>query len=583
FAGAPARLLYASDEEYERCMTKRSTLPAPRAAVDSDYLFRRRDGTTFTGQLRSTLVKDPDGAPAGFVGVIQDLTENLRLDEERRRAIERLDTALETITEGFAIFDRDERLVLFNSAYRRLCGGAGPHIEKGMTAEEIMHIAYDSGGYRALDRGSPEAARWLEERLAAFRNPPEEPRVFPYGPDGWLRAEDHKAPDGNTIALRVDVSAMKKTELALEMQRREHLALLQNIPDLVGRFTRDRRVLFVNTNYAAFFGSTPEAMVGTDLLDHVPEYMREPTRLAFASVRPGEEISSKEVLHQRAGRPDTWILWSLLAVFDDAGCPEIVSVGRDISDLKREQARVAAQALELKRKNEALNQFTATVSHDLKAPLRHVAMFSEMITEEVRQGRMEELAAYADHVQKSAMRLQRLVESLLEYSQIAYQIGTVRAVPLAGVVDDALLLLEPQILESRAMITVGDLPVVEGDPELLKRLVQNLIGNAIKYRRPDAIPVLRIGGGRTQDAATFVVEDEGIGIAPRHAEKIFDVFQRLHRDETVYPGTGIGLALAKRIAESHGGAITLDTGYDGGARFVVRFPCRPDGYAAAVR
>ena len=143
--GLPASVLYASDEEYQLCMSKRSTLDDQRASIDSAYRFRRKDGTIFTGQLRSTLVSEPDGASGGFIGVISDLSEMLVLSEERRRAMEMLDTALETISEGFAIFDRNERLILFNSAYRRLCGSAGSTLEKGMTAEEIMRRAYDGG------------------------------------------------------------------------------------------------------------------------------------------------------------------------------------------------------------------------------------------------------------------------------------------------------------------------------------------------------------------------------------------------------------------------------------------------------
>ena len=121
---------------------------------------------------------------------------------------------------------------------------------------------------------------------------------------------------------------------------------------------------------------------------------------------------------------------------------------------------------------------------------------------------------------------------------------------------------------------IGPLPKVQGDPELLRRLVQNLVGNAIKYRHPDRGPIVRVNGRAVGQQVELAVEDNGIGIDPRFATRIFEVFQRLHHDESTYGGTGIGLALAKRIAESHNGSIHLDTSFTEGARFVVTLPKR---------
>ncbi|OJF93335.1 PAS domain-containing sensor histidine kinase [Pararhizobium antarcticum] len=570
--GQPASILYATEDDYAACLNKRNVENDPSPITEAIYAFKRKDGTVFSARLRSTRVDGPDGESLGFIGVIHDISDILKLDKARRNARKILDTALGAIPEGFAIFDSEERLMVYNEAYRRVCGPAGPFLHLGMTAADIIRIAYEGGHYPEAPLGSPLAAEWIESRLFDFRNPTGHAKVFPYANNRWLRVENFKTKDGNTIALRIDVTAMKQTELALERQRQEYLSLLQNIPDLVGRFTPDRQVLFVNRNYADFFGTTPEAMVGTDLLDHVPERMKEPTRLAFDTVLPEEGIRSKEVLHVRPGRPETWILWSLLAVFDGTRVSEVISVGRDITMQMQQQERITRQTLELQRKNDALNQFTGTVSHDLKAPLRHIAMFSDMINDDLQAGNLEDLPSYAVHLRQSARRMDRLIESLLDYSQIAYQIGNWALVPLSDAVTDAILNLGSLIRAADARVDVGDLPVIRGDAELLKRLAQNLIGNAVKYRRPDTKPVVRVYGESSTDTDYLHVEDNGIGIDPRFAGKIFDVFQRLHRDESVYQGTGIGLALAKRIVESHNGRIELDTSFTGGARFTVAFP-----------
>jgi len=568
----PVSIIYATEEDYASCLNKRSVDGNTGAVSDSVYEYKRKDGTVFSARLRSTLVSGPEGENLGFIGVIHDISDMLKLDKARRNARKILDTALAAIPEGFAIFDREERLLVYNEAYRRVCGPAGPFLHLGMTASEIITIAYEGGYYPDAPVGSPVAREWIESRLFDFRNPTGHSKVFPYANGRWLRVENFKAKDGNTIALRVDVTEMKQTELALERQRQEYLSLLQNIPDLVGRFTPDRQVLFVNRNYADFFGTTPEAMIGTDLLQHVPDYMHESTRLAFANAKPDAPINSKAVLHVRPGQPDTWILWSLLAVFDGTRVSELISVGRDITMQMLQQERIARQTSELQRKNDALNQFTGTVSHDLKAPLRHIAMFSDMINDDLQAGNLEELPGYAAHLRQSARRMDRLIESLLDYAQIAYQIGNWARVPLSDAVADAILNLDSLIRAVDATVEVGELPVIRGDAELLKRLAQNLIGNAVKYRRPDVKPMVRVYGATSADTDYLHVEDNGIGVDPRFAAKIFDVFQRLHRDESIYQGTGIGLALAKRIVESHNGRIELDTSFAEGARFSVAFP-----------
>lgn len=570
--GQPVRLLYASDEDYASCLDKHSTEEKAGAVSDSIYEYRRKNGTVFSARLRATLVRGPDGKDCGLIGVIHDISNLLKLDKAQRDARKFLDTALAAIPEGFAIFDRHERLIVFNEAYRRICGPAGAFLTLGMKAEDIIRIAYEGGHYPDAPVGSPAAMEWIESRLFDFRNPMGTAKVFPYGEGRWLRVENFTASDGNTIALRVDVTAMKQTEMALERQRQEYLSLIQTIPDLVGRFTPERKVLFVNGNYARFFGTTAEAMTGTDLLDHVPKEMQEPTRQAFAAITINMGISSKEVLHLQPGRPATWILWSLIAVSDGVRVSEVVSVGHDITMQKLQQERIAEQSSELQRKNDALNQFTATVSHDLKAPLRHISMFSDMINDDIQSGQLDELPNYAAHLRQSARRMDRLIESLLDYSQIAYQIDGWAQVPLIDVVADALLNLDSMIRGANAKVEVGDLPVIRGDAELLKRLAQNLIGNAVKYRRADVTPVVRVYGESSPDTNYFYVEDNGIGIDPRFASRIFDVFQRLHRDESVYPGTGIGLALSKRIVESHDGRIELDTTFTEGARFIIAFP-----------
>ncbi|CAN7445895.1 PAS domain S-box protein [Ensifer sp. ENS07] len=447
FIDRSVRLIYATDAEYAKRLQNRAARVDETAPRTSNYLYIRRDGSTFSGHLRTTPLINDQGEELALIGIIRDVSDLTEAVSERQKASEMLNAALEAMPEGFAIFDREERLVVYNRAYQAICGPAGPALKPGITAEEILLLARQGGHYPDALPGTREGNEWIASRLRDFRYPDGKPKIHRYADDRWLRVENIKAKDGNTVVARVDVTDLKRAELALERQRQE--------------------------------------------LEH---------------------------------------------------------------------------------KNEALAQFTATVSHDLKAPLRHISMFSEMIEDDLKAGNQTELAENARHLRDSVRRMNRVVDSLLDYAQIAHRITDWTQVRLSDVVSETLTILAGDANDANATFEVGPLPELEGDPELLRRLVQNLVGNAIKYRHADRPPVIRIHGSVLHQTVELVVEDNGIGIDPRFATRIFEVFQRLHKDETVYGGTGIGLSLAKRIAESHGGSICLDTSFREGARFIVLLP-----------
>nr|WP_298104480.1 PAS domain S-box protein [uncultured Shinella sp.] len=485
---------------------------------------------------------------------------------------QRIASALDTMNEGFAIFDQEERLVMFNRSYKERCGPARDAVRVGATLESIARAGIRAGMFPGVREGTPEAEETVRQRLESHRNTDSGGSVFEFGKDRWIRGESHVAETGDIVALRVDVSELKRAEAALEEKRRDYLSLLQILPDMILRFDKNLTVRFVNDKYARRFGMAADDFIGTNLADHARTPEQRAMLAGITRYTREEPMRTQEICSVAADGEEVWVLWTAVAIFDEDGVAEVVSVGRDITDAKRQQQQVEAQTNELRRKNEALDQFTATVSHDLKAPLRHLSMFAEMISEDLHRGEHDELPHYADHVRKSAARMRRIIDSLLEFSQITYRIVTPKPVALSDVVRDALVLLETHVQETGGSVKVGALPEIMGDQELLKRLAQNLIGNALKYRRPDEAPVVRVYCREKEEGIDLIVEDDGIGIDPQHVARIFEVFQRLHRDETVYQGTGVGLALARRIVESHNGVIALDTTYGPGARFVVTFP-----------
>lgn len=281
-----------------------------------------------------------------------------------------------------------------------------------------------------------------------------------------------------------------------------------------------------------------------------------------------------------------------------AGGPaDITAVGRDVEDMRqrivteleasqrqqdvlsRQAADLDAQAVELRRSNAELEQFAYVASHDLQEPLRKVASFCQLLEKRYGDKLDDRGRQYIDFAVDGAKRMQVLINDLLTFSRVGRLNDASVECALDEVLSKALTNLDTVVTETGAEVERPErLPRVVGDPTLLVMLWQNLLGNAVKFRDPDRAPRIRITCDEDPDRAgswRFCVTDNGIGIAPEFAEKVFVIFQRLHSRDT-YGGTGIGLALCKKIVEHHGGRIWIDTAHTGGTRFCFTLPSVED-------
>ena len=242
-----------------------------------------------------------------------------------------------------------------------------------------------------------------------------------------------------------------------------------------------------------------------------------------------------------------------------ADLAEVRAARRQIEEAHRQ---LESQAAELTRSNRDLEQFAYVASHDLQEPLRKVASFCQLLQRRY-QGQLDERAdQYIAFAVSGAQRMQRLINDLLAFSRIGRITTGFTEVDLDRLVDDAVLQLEATLDKAGAEVTWSDLPTVRGEEPLLALLFTNLLGNSVKFRRPDTPAQVHVSGRQVDDAWEITCTDNGIGIEPEYAEKVFVIFQRLNSREA-YPGTGIGLALAKKIVEFHGGQIWVDTSQTG--------------------
>jgi PAS domain S-box-containing protein len=255
----------------------------------------------------------------------------------------------------------------------------------------------------------------------------------------------------------------------------------------------------------------------------------------------------------------------------DDGETLIISNVRDVTARKAADERLRAVAADLARSNAELEQFAYVASHDLQEPLRMVASYTQLLARRY-EGKLDADAdEFIGFAVDGARRMQQLINDLLTYSRVGTRALLLEAVDTNGLVDQVASDLAAAIAESKAMVTRDNLPVVWGDSIQLHQLFQNLLANAVKFHRPAETPRVHVSAVQEHGAWRFSVTDNGIGMEPQYLERIFVLFQRLH-SRADYPGTGMGLAICKKIVERHGGQIGVSSAPGQGTEFHFTLP-----------
>jgi light-regulated signal transduction histidine kinase (bacteriophytochrome) len=252
-------------------------------------------------------------------------------------------------------------------------------------------------------------------------------------------------------------------------------------------------------------------------------------------------------------------------------------VAADVSEQKRveEEVRrlnvelekqVSRRTAELQAANQELEAFNYAVAHDLRAPVRHIHGFSDILDQDAASTLSADGRHALDCIRTGTLRMERLLESLLNLSRFGRQAVHRENVPLKQLVEDVIADLTPEIVERQIEWKIGNLPAVDCDPALMKIVFANLLSNAVKFTRPRSVATIEIGQQMRKGERVLFVRDNGAGFDMKYADQLFGVFQRLHHDKD-FEGTGVGLATAHRILQKHGGTIWAEAGLDKGATF----------------
>ncbi|HVE12077.1 MAG TPA: ATP-binding protein [Elusimicrobiota bacterium] len=351
----------------------------------------------------------------------------------------------------------------------------------------------------------------------------------------------------------------------------------------------DGRLKELNAAWGPGLGRFPGELGGTRLADLVHPEDRGRSALFWEALKSGAPSAPLENRLLHADGSYRWLSWSVVAAVREG---VFYAAARDITERKRDEERlremnetleqkVRERTRELERSNSDLEQFAFLASHDLREPLRKIAGFTQLLQNRYK-GRLDETAdTYLGYVVSGVCRMEDLISDLLEYSRVGRGDAPPQPTDCGAAVDKAVSNLAVAIEEAGASVTRGSMPTLPAQATELVSLFQNLVSNAVKFRG-DAPPIVRISSRRVEEGWEFEVKDNGIGIDPVHHERVFAIFKRLHaRDK--YPGTGIGLAICKKIVERRGGRIWIESepGRGSAFRFVLPGSAEPGADGAA--
>ena len=516
-------------------------------------------------EVRSAPVKDSDGNIIGAIEIARDITEKKKAERafmEVHEEKEFLANLLNKSSQPFAIGYPDGRLGLHNEAFERLTGYSSDELSKTDWSKKLTPPEWLEVERENLEKlhSTGKPVRYEKEyiRKDGIRVPVE---ILAH-----LEKDENDQPL-HYYAFLTDISERKHTEKILQ----ELSFFPKENPNPVLRCGIDKTLLYANgpaQHWLESIGWKPDS--------HLPDPVINILDTAGKEGQATEtEITSfdEKTFSIFAVRPDGENYINLYGIDVTARKKAGAELQKAYESL---EDKVMERTSELKWKNRELQEFTAVASHDLQEPLRKIKLFTEMINKELTENLSETGQDYLSRMINAAERMQKLVKSLLSYSSTASKTPPFERVDLKKVCEDMVSHLGTPKDGTEPLIEIDDLIEIDAVPVQISQLFQNLISNAIQYQKKGEIPYIKISGKLLENEIyEITVKDNGIGFDMHYLDKVFLPFERLHAPGD-YDGSGMGLAICRKIAERHGGKITAHSTPGGGATFTVQLPVRQD-------
>ncbi|MEM9059641.1 MAG: PAS-domain containing protein [Pseudomonadota bacterium] len=513
-----------------------------------------------------------------------DLTTKNRLEVMVEAARTRMVHAFESMADGFALFDADDRLTVYNKKYIELNSHIADIIAPGMSYEEMLRVGMERNGYETSGRSVDEFIDW---RLEKHRNPKESYDLLMH--DGrWVRVQERRTHDGGIVGTRTDITELKRREAEIlrvtnELRRKNLLfdTALNNMIQGLCMFDADQTLIVTNRRYLEMYGFSEDVVKPGIKLHEIMEYSVSLGNYTQSDAeRAKAERPDHAKLRQRATLKQHLRDGRVIAVMHEPMANGgSIATYQDITELERHEAERHKYTRKLEESNRELQDFAYVASHDLQEPLRKIETFGNRLMAKFGNEIPNDGHLFIERINSAVTRMRSLIDDLLTYSLVTTKANPFVKTDLKEVLDGVLSDLQIRIEETNADINSINLSTIDADPLQMRQLFQNIISNALKFQAPGRKPVIDIKC--TSIKGDFItgqpekceirISDNGIGFNNKYKEKIFTIFQRLH-GRAEYEGTGIGLASVRKIVLRHGGMIDAD-GIEGeGATFTITLP-----------
>ncbi len=536
---------------------------AQQIGTGIELIARRKNGSEFPIEIMLSPLESAEGilvtAAIRDISVRREAEKHLALMEGRYRGL------LEAAPDAMVVVNPQGDIVLLNVQAEQQFG----YRRDELVGQKVINIIPEGFAERLVADGLRSAEDALAQQIgtgieliARRKNGTEFPIEIMLSPldsaEGILV----------TAAIR-DISVRKEAEKHLARMEGRYRGLLEAAPDAMVVVNQEGDIVLLNVQAEKQFGYHRDELVGQRMKNIIPAGFAE--RLIADALRSAEDALAQQIgtgIEITGRRKDgtEFPIEIMLSPLESAEGILVTAAIRDITMRKVAEAHLLYKVEELNRSNEELGQFAYIASHDLQEPLRMVASYTQLLARRYK-GRLDSDAdEFITFAVDGANRMQRLIQDLLAYSRVGTKGKDLLETSSEDALERSLLNLRGAIADSGALVTHDALPPVLADETQLVQLFQNLVGNAIKYQKP-GVPKIHVSATKNGGSKwTFSVQDNGLGIDPQYFDRIFVMFQRLHKREE-FAGTGIGLAICKKIVERHGGTITVESQPGHGSTF----------------
>lgn len=512
----------------------------------------------------ATIYKDETGTIQGVFATARDITERKKVEDALRESEEEFRCLFEYSTVGKSITYTSGKIHV-NNAFCKILGYSKEELEN-LKWKDIAHpddMKSSKEAIKSIVTGKNESVRfekrcfhkdghtvWLDASISLYRDKENKPIYF--------------------MTDMFDNTERRKTEEIIKAERQRFNDIMDRLPVYLVLLTQDYRIAFANNFFRERFGESNGKKCFEYLFDR-----SEPCKAceAYTVLKTGEPY------HWEWKGPDNrnYDIFDL-PFTDTDGSKLILEMGIDITDRKKAEADLHKVNEELIHSNKDFEQFAYCVSHDLQEPLRAVYSFAEFLEADYGNKFDTKAEEYIEFITSAAKRMQQMINDILILSRVGTRGKEFLPINIENVIKIVTENLRGFIDEHNAMITYdAQMPTILADKTQLTQLFQNLIENGIKFHKKDESPKINVSFQEDNNEYLFSVQDNGIGVEEKYFKKLFIIFQRLH-DREEYPGTGIGLAMCKKIVERHGGRIWLESKVGHGSTFYFTIPKQPGQY-----